>query len=148
MENESKLKPKVFGKDVSKVTKSAYSYKPSKTVEDSGKTVVVGMGPAGLFCGYFLSINGYKPIIIERGKKVEDRLADVEKFWETGVLNTESNVQFGEGGAGTFSDGKLNTMVKDKLGRNKLVLETFVKFGVIFSIPTLSVVLLVLIFVL
>ena len=129
LENESKLKPKVFGKDVSKVTKSAYSYKPSKTVEDSGKTVVVGMGPAGLFCGYFLSINGYKPIIIERGKKVEDRLADVEKFWETGVLNTESNVQFGEGGAGTFSDGKLNTMVKDKLGRNKLVLETFVKFG-------------------
>ena len=129
LENEGKLKARVFGKDVSKVTKTKYNYKPSKSVEMTGKTVVVGMGPAGLFCGYFLSLNGYKPLIIERGKKVEDRLMDVEKFWETGILNTESNVQFGEGGAGTFSDGKLNTMVKDKLGRNKLVLETFVKHG-------------------
>lgn len=129
LENEGKLKPKVFGKDISKITKTKYNYKPSKPVEMTGKTVVVGMGPAGLFCGYFLSLNGYKPLIIERGKKVEDRLMDVEKFWETGILNTESNVQFGEGGAGTFSDGKLNTMVKDKLGRNKLVLETFVKHG-------------------
>lgn len=129
LENENKLKAKAFGKDVSKVSKTSYRFKPSKTLEEIGKTVVVGMGPAGLFCGYFLAINGYKPLIIERGKKVEDRLADVEKFWETGIFNTESNVQFGEGGAGTFSDGKLNTMVKDKLGRNKLVLETFVKFG-------------------
>lgn len=129
LENEGKLKSKVFGKDVSKVTPVRYNYKPSKTPDEVGKTVVVGMGPAGLFCGYFLSMNGYKPLIIERGKKVEERLADVEKFWETGVLNTESNVQFGEGGAGTFSDGKLNTMVKDKFGRNKLVLETFVKYG-------------------
>ena len=129
VENEGKLKSKVFGKDVSKVTPIHYTYKPSKTQDEVGKTVVVGMGPAGLFCGYFLSLNGYKPLIIERGKKVEERLADVEHFWETGVLNTESNVQFGEGGAGTFSDGKLNTMVKDKFGRNKLVLETFVKYG-------------------
>ena len=129
LENEGKLKAKVFGKDVSKVTKTKYRFKPSKTVDEAGKTVVVGMGPAGLFCGYFLSINGYKPLIIERGKKVEDRLIDVERFWETGILDVESNVQFGEGGAGTFSDGKLNTMVKDKFGRNKVVLETFVKFG-------------------
>ena len=129
VENEGKLKSKVFGKDVTKITPVKYNYKPSKTLDEVGKTVVVGMGPAGLFCGYFLSLNGYKPLIIERGKKVEDRLLDVERFWETGVLNTESNVQFGEGGAGTFSDGKLNTMVKDKFGRNKLVLETFVKYG-------------------
>lgn len=129
LENENKLKAKFFGKDVSKVTKADYDYAPSKSPDKVGKIVVVGMGPAGLFCGYFLAINGYKPLIIERGKKVEDRLKDVEEFWKTGVLNTESNVQFGEGGAGTFSDGKLNTMVKDKSGRNKLVLETFVKFG-------------------
>ena len=91
--------------------------------------VVVGMGPAGIFCGYCLAINGYKPIIIERGKPVAERIKDVESFWQTGVLNSESNVQFGEGGAGTFSDGKLNTMVKDKSGRNRAVLETLVKFG-------------------
>lgn len=129
LENEGRIKAKVFGKDISKVAETIYNYKPSKTVDMTGKTVIVGMGPAGLFCGYFLSLYGYKPLIIERGKKVEDRIKDVESFWETGILNTESNVQFGEGGAGTFSDGKLNTMVKDKFGRNKLVLETFVKFG-------------------
>ena len=65
----------------------------------------------------------------EAAKKIEDRKADVETFWETGVLNPTSNVQFGEGGAGTFSDGKLNTAVKDPSGRNQFVLETFVKFG-------------------
>ena len=70
-----------------------------------------------------------QPIIFERGKEVDQRTTDILKFWETGVLDTKSNVQFGEGGAGTFSDGKLNTLVNDKLGRNKFVLETFVKFG-------------------
>lgn len=91
--------------------------------------VVVGAGPAGLFCTYLLCVNGYKPILVERGAPVEERQADVSKFWETGILDTASNVQFGEGGAGTFSDGKLNTLIKDKTGRNKFVLETFVKFG-------------------
>ena len=67
--------------------------------------------------------------MIERGAPVQERRADVEKFWETGVLNPASNVQFGEGGAGTFSDGKLNTLVKDSRGRNRFVLETFVAFG-------------------
>lgn len=101
----------------------------SKNICPNISPVVVGMGPAGIFCGYYLAINGYKPIIIERGKSVDERIKDVENFWQTGVLNSESNVQFGEGGAGTFSDGKLNTMVKDKSGRNKAVLETLVKFG-------------------
>ncbi|MDE6639312.1 MAG: FAD-dependent oxidoreductase [Acetatifactor sp.] len=91
--------------------------------------VIVGMGPAGLFCGYFLALHGYHPILLERGKCVEERQRDVEDFWKTGRLNTESNVQFGEGGAGTFSDGKLNTLVKDRDGRNGVVLETLVKFG-------------------
>ena len=91
--------------------------------------VIVGMGPAGLFCAYYLALHGYKPVLLDRGKCVEERQRDVESFWETGVLDTSSNVQFGEGGAGAFSDGKLNTLVKDKDGRNRVVLETFVKFG-------------------
>lgn len=91
--------------------------------------VIVGTGPAGLFCGYFLAMHGYRPILLERGKSVEARQKDVERFWETGVLDTLSNVQFGEGGAGTFSDGKLNTLVKDKDGRNKAVLQVFVDCG-------------------
>ena len=92
-------------------------------------TVIVGTGPAGLFCGYFLALHGYCPILLERGKCVEERQRDVEAFWETGRLDPDSNVQFGEGGAGTFSDGKLNTLVKDRDGRNRAVLETFVTFG-------------------
>lgn len=91
--------------------------------------VIVGMGPAGIFCGYFLALHGYSPILLERGKCVEERQEDVERFWETGLLDPSSNVQFGEGGAGAFSDGKLNTLVKDKDGRNRAVLETLVRFG-------------------
>ena len=93
------------------------------------RPVVIGMGPAGLFCGYYLALHGYRPILLERGKSVEERLDDVEAFWRTGKLDPNSNVQFGEGGAGTFSDGKLNTLVKDKDGRNREVLETLVNFG-------------------
>lgn len=93
------------------------------------RPVIIGAGPAGLFCAYLLAQKGYKPIIIERGEAVEDRKKSVECFWETGKLNTNSNVQFGEGGAGTFSDGKLNTGVKDKSGRNAYILKTFVEFG-------------------
>lgn len=99
----------------------------NETLED--RPVIVGAGPAGLFCAYLLTMQGYKPVLMERGKKVEDRKADVERFWETGMLDISSNVQFGEGGAGTFSDGKLNTVVKDPSGRNGFVLDTFVKFG-------------------
>ena len=94
-----------------------------------GRPVIVGAGPAGLFCAYALGLAGYAPVVIERGKRVEERQADVARFFETGVLDPSSNVQFGEGGAGTFSDGKLNTLVKDPHGRNRFVLETFVKFG-------------------
>ncbi len=91
--------------------------------------VVVGSGPAGLFCGLMLAKAGYCPIILERGKPARERKKTVEHFWSTGELDPGSNVQFGEGGAGTFSDGKLNTLVKDTGGRNRLVLETFVKAG-------------------
>ena len=97
--------------------------------EKREQMAVVGAGPAGLFAAYLLAQRGYCPHIYERGRAVEERQQDVEDFWNGGALDPESNVQFGEGGAGTFSDGKLNTLVKDKFGRSRYVLETFVKFG-------------------
>ena len=95
----------------------------------NGRVVVTGMGPAGLFCAYELALAGYKPLLIERGRSVDKRKEDVEKFWETGVLDTASNVQFGEGGAGTFSDGKLSTSIKDKTGRIPEVMKIFAENG-------------------
>lgn len=93
------------------------------------RIVIVGSGPAGLFCAYLLAKMGYKPLVIERGEKLEDRVLTVENFWNNGKLNKESNVQFGEGGAGTFSDGKLNTLTRDKFNRCRYVFETFVECG-------------------
>lgn len=95
----------------------------------SSRPVIVGCGPAGLFCGLLLSEKGYSPIILERGKRVKDRMKDIEKFWRDGTLDERSNIQFGEGGAGTFSDGKLNTLIKDRSKRGKKVLEEFVEAG-------------------
>ncbi len=91
--------------------------------------MIIGAGPAGLFCALELARHGYHPVIIERGKPVDERKRDVDAFWQRGILREDSNIQFGEGGAGTFSDGKLNTVVKDPCGRNRKVLEEFVKFG-------------------
>ena len=91
--------------------------------------VIVGTGPAGLFCGLLLARKGYRPILLERGRDVDARTKDVDAFWNGGDLNPASNVQFGEGGAGTFSDGKLNTLVKDASGRNREVLKILVEFG-------------------
>ena len=93
------------------------------------RPLIIGTGPAGLFCGYLLAKAGYRPLLLERGEDVESRTRRVEEFWKTGVLAPDSNVQFGEGGAGTFSDGKLNTLVKDKDGRNTEVLKIFVENG-------------------
>ncbi|SFC41799.1 NAD(P)/FAD-dependent oxidoreductase [Ruminococcus albus] len=92
-----------------------------------GRVVIAGFGPAGMFCGLALAEQGYRPIILERGECIEDRVASVESFMSTGILNEESNIQFGEGGAGTFSDGKLTTRIKDPLCR--YVLERMVGFG-------------------
>lgn len=98
-------------------------------MEEIDSPVIVGFGPAGIFAALLLAKNGFRPIVIERGERVEERKITVEKFWNEGTLDTESNVSFGEGGAGTFSDGKLNTLVKDSFGRNKYILKTFVDFG-------------------
>ena len=95
----------------------------------SKRPVIIGTGPAGLFCGYHLARMGYRPLLLERGSNVDDRLRDVEAFWNGDSLNPNSNVQFGEGGAGTFSDGKLNTLVNDKFGRNHEVLRIFHEHG-------------------
>lgn len=131
VKNEDRILHRFRGREnqVSVQKPELYAFpKPGKKLREH-PVVIVGMGPAGLFCGYFLALHGYRPILLERGKCVEERQRDVEEFWETGRLNTESNVQFGEGGAGTFSDGKLNTLVKDRDGRNGAVLETLVQFG-------------------
>ena len=93
------------------------------------RPVIIGTGPAGLFCGIMLARNGYKPLLLERGEDVDRRRESVDRFWEGGRLKPDSNVQFGEGGAGTFSDGKMNTLVKDPFMRNRKVLELFVEFG-------------------
>ena len=114
---------------VSRREEVRYTFPTPGTCNQEHPTVIIGMGPAGLFCGYFLALHGYQPVILERGRAVEERMKDVERFWDTGKLDTSSNVQFGEGGAGAFSDGKLNTLVKDKDGRNGIVLETLVQFG-------------------
>ena len=91
------------------------------------RPLVVGSGPAGLFCAYILAMANLKPIIFEQGKMVDERVKDIELFFNEDILNEDSNVCFGEGGAGTFSDGKLTTNLNDP--RIKFILKTFVKFG-------------------
>lgn len=93
----------------------------------NGRVVIAGFGPAGMFCALALAENGYRPLVIERGESIEKRVESVERFMKLGVLDENSNIQFGEGGAGTFSDGKLTTRIKDPLCR--YVLERMVEFG-------------------
>jgi uncharacterized FAD-dependent dehydrogenase len=93
------------------------------------RPVVIGTGPCGLFAGLLLAQMGFRPIILERGKAVRERTKDTWGLWRKGVLNPESNVQFGEGGAGTFSDGKLYSQIKDPQHHGRKVLTEFVKAG-------------------
>lgn len=127
--NEEKAVRQCKNKNAAFSSSKPYVFPASGQKELKEPPVIIGMGPAGLFCGYMLARHGYRPIILERGFDVEARTRDVEAYWNGGSLNPESNVQFGEGGAGTFSDGKLNTLVKDKNGRNKEVLRIFAECG-------------------
>ena len=126
---ESALLRRLKNKNVSLAQGVEYRFPESGTEPLPHRPVVIGAGPAGLFSALFLAEHGYRPLLIERGRKMEDRTADVERFWETGRLDPASNVQFGEGGAGTFSDGKLNTQVNDRTGRSGQVLRIFVDAG-------------------
>ena len=128
VKHEERILKQLKGRAV-KVSEESYRVPEHGSEELHDRPVIVGSGPAGLFCAYILAREGYRPLIVERGAPVRERKKDVERFWETGLLDPDSNVQFGEGGAGTFSDGKLNTLVKDAAGRNRFVLETFVRFG-------------------
>ena len=105
-----------------------YSY-PYNNINTNIRPIIVGSGPSGLFCAYFLCLSGVRPIIIEMGEKIEERVKTVEKFWNDLKLNINSNVSFGEGGAGTFSDGKLKTSIKDRNNIIREILKIFVKFG-------------------
>lgn len=111
-------------KTVGEVKPFEYKIPVKKSVK---RPVIAGFGPGGMMCALVLARAGLKPVVLERGKRVEDRKRDIEVFFKTGILNTSSNVQFGEGGAGTFSDGKLTTGIKDK--RCRYVLEEFAAFG-------------------
>lgn len=98
-------------------------------IEEYDKPIIVGFGPSGIFCAYILTLFGINPIVLERGKSIEERDIDVKNFIKSNILNENSNISFGEGGAGTYSDGKLNTRINDNNGFINFVLETFVKFG-------------------
>lgn len=129
VKEEAKVLKQSKNPNVSLSPNVEYQFSITGTDSMKHRPVVVGSGPAGLFCTYFLALNGYRPILIERGQAIENRVKTVNGFWAGESLNQESNVQFGEGGAGTFSDGKLNTMVKDPSGRIKKVLDIFAQFG-------------------
>lgn len=126
---EERVVRRCRNRQVAMDTQKQYQFPVHGKQERTHRPVVIGMGPAGLFCGYLLARHGCRPIILERGFDVDTRTKDVEAYWGGGSLNPESNVQFGEGGAGTFSDGKLNTLVRDKDGRNREVLRILVEFG-------------------
>ena len=120
-----------FGNDphVKPAPDTSYHFVAQAPQNLSSRPVVIGMGPAGLFAGLILAQMGFRPLILERGKAVRERTKDTFGLWRQGVLNPESNVQFGEGGAGTFSDGKLYSQIKDPRYLSRKVLEEFVKAG-------------------
>lgn len=125
-----KNEEKVLKYNPKKVTKTPvleYQY-PQNIAALKHRPIVVGFGPCGMFAALILAEMGCRPIVLERGKTVEERIQDVDLFWKEGLLNTESNVQFGEGGAGTFSDGKLTTRIKDTK-RCRKVLQALIEAG-------------------
>lgn len=130
-DQEEKALRKLHDRNITFKKEEIYNFPktPSDAKQMKYRPVIVGMGPAGLFCALLLAEHGYCPIVLERGAAMEERCLDVEHFWKTGELNPDSNIQFGEGGAGTFSDGKLTTGVKDRCGRHGKVVDTFIEAG-------------------
>lgn len=126
LKNETKILKKHFS-NVSLSPDLIYKMPEVGMKSVKQRPVVIGFGPAGMFSALLLAQMGYRPIVLERGQKVEERVQAINNFWENGILNPNSNVQFGEGGAGTFSDGKLTSRVRDLRGRK--VLEEFVAAG-------------------
>lgn len=130
--NEAQLLKK-FAKDphVGPMPDTRYKYvaQADDSMKDKPRPVIVGFGPAGLFAALILAQSGFRPLVLERGKPVRERTKDTWGLWRKSVLNPESNVQFGEGGAGTFSDGKLYSQIKDPKHYGRKVLEEFVKAG-------------------
>ena len=127
--SENKIMHKVHNNNIMLIKKKPYQFPHPGTEKLEHAPIVVGSGPAGLFCAWYLARAGYRPLVLERGQEAQKRKETVDRFWKDGVLDPDSNVQFGEGGAGTFSDGKLNTLVKDSNGRNHEVLKRFVGAG-------------------
>lgn len=130
VKNEAKLLAK-FRKDahIKPAPDTEYKYVAQNTGTDKPRPVIVGFGPAGIFAALILAQSGFKPIVLERGKAVRERTKDTWGLWRKNVLNPESNVQFGEGGAGTFSDGKLYSQIKDPKHYGRKVIQEFVKAG-------------------
>ena len=126
MPQEERLVENAPGRNVSRTERQAYAF-PAAGRRSALPPVVVGMGPAGLFAALFLARNGFPCVVLERGQDVDQRTRDVDRFWTAGALDEGSNVQFGEGGAGTFSDGKLTTGTHDP--RIAAVLDTLVEAG-------------------
>ena len=128
--NEAKLLAR-FAKDphVKPAPDTSYKFVASAPTTLKSRPIVVGFGPAGIFAALILAQSGFKPIVLERGKRVRERTKDTWDFWRKSKLNPESNVQFGEGGAGTFSDGKLYSQIKDPKHYGRKVLQEFVKAG-------------------
>ena len=128
LEVKKDIDKKHLSKNVSIITDEKLPINEIKVLRKSSRPpIIIGAGPAGLFCALTLIDNGIKPIIVEQGKEVNKREQDVNLFFKEGILNTSSNVQFGEGGAGTFSDGKLTTNLHTPLC--KKVIDEFIKFG-------------------
>lgn len=129
VDNEEQILRKFGCNDIFQTPIEEYKFLINGINKLNNRPIIVGTGPAGLLCGYLLAQNGYRPLLIERGEKVEDRVKTIEEFWKNGSLNVNSNVQFGEGGAGTFSDGKLVSQVKDSSFRRKKVFDIFIECG-------------------